>query len=224
MLSKCINSNVQGGKVYSTVPIDGVNTFDPQWLIPVFPDQPKLVLNGTIQQVQRTARALNPDWDDYIGNLTEAAAEGEEEEEEEEEDVVVESLHRRSRRCSHNCAKFAVKSLNCDDNPQNWRRAFVNDIIAGIDHLRGQQGIPYSTPGPKTCGRVSCSWKSAIWWCNDATTEKFLSSFTDIANGAYYIINSCPKVRDSSQGAYVWGQVFHVDNWNVIVREDRQDC
>ncbi|RCI11406.1 hypothetical protein L249_7687 [Ophiocordyceps polyrhachis-furcata BCC 54312] len=57
-----------------------------------------------------------------------------------------------------------------------------------------------------------------------ATTEKFLSSFTDIANGAYYIINSCPKVRDSSQGAYVWGQVFHVDNWNVIVREDRQDC
>ncbi|RDA84084.1 hypothetical protein CP532_0489 [Ophiocordyceps camponoti-leonardi (nom. inval.)] len=202
----------------NTVPIDGVNTFDPQWLIPVFPDQPKLVLNGTIQQVQRTARALNPDWDDYIGNLTaeagttagaaSTAAAYTTTTSEEEEDSW--TLKRRSRRCSHNCAKFAVKSLNCDDNPQNWRRAFVNDIIAGIDHLRGQQGVPYSTPGPKTCGR--------------AATEKFLSSFTDIANGAYYIINSCPKVRDSSQGAYVWGQVFHVDNWNVIVREDRQDC
>ncbi|PFH61008.1 hypothetical protein XA68_18426 [Ophiocordyceps unilateralis] len=58
-------------QVYSTVPIEGVNTFVPQWLIEVFPGRPYQVLNGTIQEVERRAMELNPNWHDYyIANST----------------------------------------------------------------------------------------------------------------------------------------------------------
>jgi hypothetical protein len=38
-----------------------------------------------------------------------------------------------------------------------------------VRYLRRVQGRPRNGPRPGNCGRVSCSYKSAIWWCNDVS-------------------------------------------------------
>lgn len=40
-------------------------------------------------------------------------------------------------------------------------------ISDGVIYLRGVKGKPKNGPGPGNCGRVSCSYNSAIYWCND---------------------------------------------------------
>lgn len=42
-------------------------------------------------------------------------------------------------------------------------------IVNGIKYLRGLSGNPRAGPGPAKCARVSCSYNSAIWWCNDVS-------------------------------------------------------
>lgn len=37
-------------------------------------------------------------------------------------------------------------------------------ITQGVDYLRGVKGKPVN--GARQCGRVSCEWHAAIWWCN----------------------------------------------------------
>ncbi|PHH79507.1 hypothetical protein CDD80_4618 [Ophiocordyceps camponoti-rufipedis] len=195
-------------QAYSTSPIIGVNTFIPQWLIEVFPGQPYQLLNGTIQEVERKAMELNPRWHEYyIANSTRQHEQ-----------------QKMTRRYFSSCTKFPVKSLNCKNNPQNWRPANVGYIFDGIHWLMGREGIPQSQPGPGTCGRVSCSYSSAIWWCNDDSGPKSLNSFTEIARGANCILDSCPHIPGGQHRFYTWGQVFHPDNWNVIVREDKHNC
>lgn len=51
----------------------------------------------------------------------------------------------------------------------NFGKPCQNDIIVGITYLRGVSGQPTNGPGPGNCGRVSCSFNSAIWWCNDVS-------------------------------------------------------
>jgi hypothetical protein len=47
--------------------------------------------------------------------------------------------------------------------------ADVGAIRNGIRYLRGLNGNPTNGAGPGNCGRVSCSYDSAIWWCNDVS-------------------------------------------------------
>lgn len=64
-----------------------------------------------------------------------------------------------------------------DDDPYNatnffcsvngWSDADCFHIGEGIDYLRLLDGTPGNGPGPGNCGRVSCSYNSAIYWCND---------------------------------------------------------
>ncbi|KAK4179556.1 hypothetical protein QBC36DRAFT_179820 [Triangularia setosa] len=97
-----------------------------------------------------------------------------------------------------------------------WKEAGQLSIVWGIEYLRGLTGSAKNGPGPGECGRVSCSWGSAIWWCNDNDTEKEVE-WSQIADGAVYISQKCS--RDSQ---YVKGQAFYKDRWNVIIRGD--DC
>jgi hypothetical protein len=43
-----------------------------------------------------------------------------------------------------------------------------------------------------------------------------------IADGMSYILGWCVKDSPSPAGPVVAGQLFHPDNWNIIVRHD--DC
>lgn len=58
-------------------------------------------------------------------------------------------------------------------------------INNGISYLFKVVGSPSEGPGPGACARVSCSYKSAIWWCNDVR-KLLLSMFP------------CPLVPSSS--------------------------
>ncbi|KAE8133639.1 hypothetical protein BDV38DRAFT_286680 [Aspergillus pseudotamarii] len=95
-------------------------------------------------------------------------------------------------------------------------------ISQGIEYLQGVPGKPVNGPGPGNCGRVSCSYNAAIWWCNDNTESKTLDSFAEIANGAEKLLHWCYHWEEGTLGSYVGGQAFYADNWNVIVRKN--DC
>ena len=48
--------------------------------------------------------------------------------------------------------------------------AKVSAVKDGIKHLRKIKGQPQTKAGHGICVRVSCSYKAAIWWCNDVSS------------------------------------------------------
>lgn len=119
-------------------PIPGYKIVDIAWEIEVSPGRIE-ILNGTVQEVVAQAIAINPDY-----KLRDVPPE------------PAPAFKPRGRLQGRE-----VKFCN------NFGTAGVNDIIAGVDYLRGVSGQPSMGPGPGACGRVSCSYNSAIYWCND---------------------------------------------------------
>ncbi|GJN85895.1 hypothetical protein PLIIFM63780_009470 [Purpureocillium lilacinum] len=97
----------------------------------------------------------------------------------------------------------------------NWPLTSKDRIQEGINYLRRLNGAPRNGPGPSNCGRVSCSYNAAIWWCNDNTVPKTLDSWNWIADSAQHILNTCAPGANM-----VSGQNFESGNWNTIVRRD----
>ncbi|KAG8162584.1 hypothetical protein KVR01_008349 [Diaporthe batatas] len=97
-----------------------------------------------------------------------------------------------------------------------------NTIMTGIEHLRALVG-PASLPA-NACGRVSCSWDSAIWWCNMSDRFLTLDSFGRIADGAQDLMNSCAFIQDEKHiGPFSGNQAFgyeHVNKWCTVVRKN----
>ena len=99
-------------------------------------------LSGTIQEVHSELLRQNPDWDThYLTNITKESP----------------SLNKRA---------FDVSGYFCYGR---WSPCSSYRIGEGIDYLRGVKGLPTNGPGPGNCARVSCSWSSAIYWCNDVS-------------------------------------------------------
>ena len=78
-----------------------------------------------------------------------------------------------------------ITGIDCDtkehhmgDRWDKWERVKWDDgyIDDGIKHLYGVDGKPKNGKGPNNCGRVSCSWSAAIFWCNDVSFS-FSGSF-----------------------------------------------
>ncbi|KAI0432627.1 hypothetical protein F5Y09DRAFT_137059 [Xylaria sp. FL1042] len=93
--------------------------------------------------------------------------------------------------------------------------ASVFHIRQGISYLHKIHGNCTIGPGPGNCSRVSCSYYSGIWFCNDNMypTSVPCSTFGDRAGD---IIENCYSFGDFPDDA-VHGQVFDTDGWNVIV-------
>ncbi|KAM4064864.1 hypothetical protein HRG_004783 [Hirsutella rhossiliensis] len=186
-------------------PIEGYAAFTPEWEVEVSPSGRMMRLNGTIEEIYRELLLINPKY---------------------EEEFVIAPEPKKEPPPS---AKLSANSSSLQGTDWNlgtsicggrWQAASVRRIKEGIEHLRRVRGRPGSEPGPSRCGRVSCSYNSAIWWCNDDGRPKKLSSFSDIANGAQLLVTRCvewmnPEPRD------IGGQAFHPSKWNVIVRRDR---
>ena len=102
-----------------------------------------VVLNGTAQEVHAQLLQINPNYDAEFAAVTAKRAAPE----------PVSTFRKRDHTI-------------CDNFPQCSR----GRIGEGIDYLRGVAGRPGNGPGPGNCGRVSCSYNSAIWWCNDVNT------------------------------------------------------
>jgi hypothetical protein len=99
-------------------------------------------MNGTVQQISAQLTKLNPNWkqDFNVNNVS--------------NNVSAASL-----------ADEGTWAPNpCNNRWQSW---FVSAFEEGITYLREVPHKPAAGPGPGQCGRVSCSYKAAIWWCND---------------------------------------------------------
>ncbi|KAG5983198.1 hypothetical protein E4U55_000539 [Claviceps digitariae] len=186
----------------SPLPGYGIHTFE--WNVELFPGQTHN-FSGTVEQVQSQIRKLNPRWTPSPASADQNGS-----------SVV-------DRRDDEEGQLIHWREINCGET-QGWESVNVGADTAigdGIKRLRevaNAGGVPKAGPGPGLCGRVSCSYDTAIWWCNDSRNEKALASWLNIADGAWQIVRRC--LRDKTAK----GQVFTDADWNVIVRRDRQDC
>ncbi|KAF4780808.1 hypothetical protein HER10_EVM0002767 [Colletotrichum scovillei] len=172
-------------------PIDGFGIVIPQWEVQAAPGGAKLILAGTVEQVLAELQVINPNYaEDFDLDF----------------ELPSPAVHKRN---DFDSAAFAC----------NVTKAMADQsiIVKGSKYLRGVKGKPYHPPGPNTCARVSCSWKSAIWWCNHAQNSRELDSFGVIADGTDHIIQVC-----KTNGEWIDGQTWHKDKWSVIV--GRADC
>jgi hypothetical protein len=95
---------------------------------------------------------LNPNWDEeYISNST---------------DTTGGASKRDSDSHLFSRTDFRGSKYTCRGR---WPECHPNPIRRGIEYLRYVQGRPRNGPGPGNCGRVSCSYNAAIWWCNDVS-------------------------------------------------------
>ncbi|VBB83895.1 Putative protein of unknown function [Podospora comata] len=108
-------------------------------------------------------------------------------------------------------------------------------IRIGIMYLSRLSSTAVNGPRPKNYGHVSCSWNSAIIWCNNNNFYKELQ-WTQIAGAAQYVVDQCSKrksitpLKDSGRicadkifvegDIIVKGHADFDDGWYVVVRGD----
>ncbi|KXX78412.1 hypothetical protein MMYC01_205883 [Madurella mycetomatis] len=147
-------------------PIPGYGVEEIQWEVQAFPDGPMMNITGTLEHVYSELTKINPNYDEFVSSL------------EAERAVDARSVEKR----------FGPV---CGSAGYGWEYAIKNDIQEGISYLRGVSGQPSMGPGPGNCGRVSCSYDSAIWWCNDNTDTFSLPGFYTIADCAQVLSDAC---------------------------------
>lgn len=139
-------------------PLPGYSVEVLQWDVPVSLDGRTATLNGTVQEVYQQLLEINPNYEAEFGTV--------------------------QQRLSTTIAK-AREVFRASERRDTWSdcghfdAARAQAIWEGINHLNHVSGRPVSGPGPGVCGRVSCSYDSAIWWCNDVST-RLLPVFTRI--------------------------------------------
>ncbi|KAL3482512.1 hypothetical protein BJX99DRAFT_252764 [Aspergillus californicus] len=106
-------------------------------------------------------------------------------------------------------------TLTCD----NFKNVPVKRIKEGIKYLRK---ITSHRPhlNANSCERVSCSWDTAIWWCNSDNKYRELPGYYNIAQGAQVIVDNC--MRDWI--GQISGTLDHPDHWRVEVKYDDNKC
>ncbi|RDA94622.1 hypothetical protein CP533_2480 [Ophiocordyceps camponoti-saundersi (nom. inval.)] len=90
--------------------------------------------------------------------------------------------------------------------------AFVAEINKGIEHLLTIAGNPMIA-GPSSCERVSCSWNSAIWLCNEGERSITLSNWLEVARSAQGILDRCVF----QGGVLVSGHSFEIAGWRTVI-------
>ncbi|RGP76820.1 hypothetical protein FLONG3_5063 [Fusarium longipes] len=188
-------------------PMERYGVIIPEWEVEVTPGGHKTVLRGTVEEVHEELRKLNPDYDEqFINNSTASELS--------ERDSDTDLVRRTD---------FSGSKYHC----RGWLKTCKTWAIrSGIETLRHVKGKPKNGPGPGNCGRVSCSYNSAIWWCNQNAETKELDSFSDIADGAAFVVEKCYK-PDSlphypGQENRISGYAHHRgEGWSVIVNHDQ---
>ncbi|KAJ0304921.1 hypothetical protein COL5a_004408 [Colletotrichum fioriniae] len=180
----------------------GVNSFDLmtiEWEVHAHPGGENLILTGTVEEILKELRTINPNYDQDFRITTLSSPES--------VDAAIESAVTQAD------DTFKDAPVDCAGYDDADRKRLAH----GAGYLLDVKGKPIRGPGPGSCGRVSCSWNSAIYWCNMGSKEKTLNSFREISDGAYYVIEKCYR----GVGTLVSGRAFHKDNWTVIGRWDR---
>ncbi|KAG5954576.1 hypothetical protein E4U57_004332 [Claviceps arundinis] len=162
--------------------------FVPTWEVAVEPGQSlynlgdRILVNGTIQQVDAYMEAHYPGWSAKHDNLS-----------------IPIPVHTKEIPASLS-ELMKVKSVVCN-SPGPLRQASTRAVLGAIDHLRSisMDRAPRWSPGPGTCGKISCSDKGAIFWCNDSDTlrMKDIEAMSDIVVAAEAILSHCAISGDT---------------------------
>lgn len=117
------------------------------WKIQAFPNGPNITVNGTVENAIAKVAELNPNWktDFDFDNRVAAAS---------TDHIPWEEWDTSKTLCGSPWPEIPYLPKN-------------DPIGRGIDYLNHQHGVPQAGPGPGKCGRVSCSYEAAIYWCND---------------------------------------------------------
>ncbi|ODA82670.1 hypothetical protein RJ55_01178 [Drechmeria coniospora] len=163
-----------------------------EWQVQAFVDGPTLTLNGTVQDVERQLIAINPNYKTAdFHNRTAAGRDVERRLDFSGADII--------------CSKKLFGSVKSKG---------FNDAYARFNNMQGRPNLP---PGPKVCSRISCSWDTALWLCNDMPGRMLLDTWNTVFKALNEIWRRCSN--NSNKG--VGGQIFHRTNWNMIMTSDR---
>lgn len=192
-------------------PFHGYTVVEPSWDLEVTPGGRHMNFTGTIQEAIAQIAGVNPDWMEQFNFTT--------------------NLDTTLTICATTNFTTTVKTINSHaragpqlktefyNNPlckTDWiKSAKFDAIMDGINYLHKVKGQPSLPSGPGQCSRVSCSWNSAILWCNDNPFDFSLDAFGRIADGAWFLMKNCGQAWGSHQTG---GQAFSPDGWNVIVK------
>ncbi|RDA85527.1 hypothetical protein CP532_2167 [Ophiocordyceps camponoti-leonardi (nom. inval.)] len=176
--------------VQSLPPTPITSSPDPRvslWTIFDTKGHPHLV-NGTIEEAYRAMTVIDPDFKPPSSPPSpEPAAERG-------------SLYAR--------AGYAELGIRCEGaGPAN-----LAEINRGIDYLLTIPGSPMIA-GTTSCERVSCSWNSAIWLCNEGKRSLTLSNWLEVARSAQGIVDRCFLPG----GKFVMGHSFEVLGWRTVI-------
>ncbi|KAI0099224.1 hypothetical protein GGR51DRAFT_565041 [Nemania sp. FL0031] len=89
----------------------------------------------------------------------------------------------------HHVAKHNIECGGSDADPRR--------IDQGVDYLNHLPDSSICGNAPKTCGRISCSWNSAIWLCNDSTSGNNPHKCNMFGQYAAEIVKEC-AIYDSN--------------------------
>ncbi|KAK3391275.1 hypothetical protein B0H63DRAFT_520469 [Podospora didyma] len=100
-----------------------------------------------------------------------------------------------------------LMGINCREG-QRSRSKYIHN---GVNYLRKVPGWCENGPGPDNCGQISCSYKTAIVWCNDNTVS-YGRPCRDFGNFTNEIVKQC------GNGTQFGGQLYHSDNFRVRIQ------
>lgn len=179
-LASCVAALPNTGKLVVGDSIEGYGVEEIQWEFDG-PNGHKIHVNGTMEQVVHHMRTNYPSH-----NIFHTQEE-------------MKALHARGELAAR--TDFHGAAFNC-----NWPKCWDVGIIQGIQYLRGLKGRPSNGPGPGNCGRVSCSYDNAIWWCNDVSFV--LYSFKNTVGLIYMKIDKANQDTAVVQFHCRWRSVY----------------
>ncbi|QKX56822.1 uncharacterized protein TRUGW13939_03929 [Talaromyces rugulosus] len=183
------------GSLFEKLPIT-----TPTWEeVEVTPGGDKVTFNGTVQEVHAQLLKLNPNYDNDF-----PVKRNEEPSSLTKRDFTYEKYYCWGEDGWH----YADKSSKRGDN---------GDLKDGIKYLNSIGGTPGQSAG--TCGRRSCSYNMAIYWCNaisycSNSKKHYLKSYATIADGAQFLLDKCGGDNKPH------GEVVAPNHWSVRVVSD----
>ncbi|KAI0153103.1 hypothetical protein GGR57DRAFT_156232 [Xylariaceae sp. FL1272] len=171
---------------------DGYSLADVTWTVPIVEGGADHTFNGTVQEV--FAQINHARAQQGLDPL---------------DDPTVNSTERVDIKRSYD---KTLCNVGLTASADEWR------IYQGIEYLQGVKGRCGMT-GPRVCGRISCSWDAAIFWCNDNNgySEYDCSKFADYAQK---VNDNCWFLPKQGQ-RQAWGQAFDTEKFNVMCGYDK---
>ncbi|KAI7228232.1 hypothetical protein KC330_g8019 [Hortaea werneckii] len=173
---------------------EGYEIVPAKWTGEVVPGEGPVTLEGCVESLREQILVINPD---YFKNQDSTSA-----------------LSTLAARTIGGCGGRAIgKNVQCG---VPYGTVHGSDISSGLVYLSNIGGC--MTLGGNQCSRVSCSYNSGIFACND-NSETVQAPFSLISDIGGDMFGQCANFDDSADFT---AQAFTDEGWNVLMK--RQSC